>query len=221
MMDVRLLLRFSGVLLLAQPLSADGVTGAAGTLSDGNFTREQLPSTYVARSRSVQWRYVPPCPHSGEADDCTSGFPSLDRIDAVLDNYGAKTVFTSNTQVIVPSISFTCSGSILSWTFGGQWQGNTDSFTELQIWRGSEAGVYTIVGSTLINVTQGIPGEVELYHYPLTTPLSFEAGDVLGYFRFGSHLRLVFENVGSDHLLYFAEQDNAASQFTVNQQTDI
>ena len=83
-----------------------------------------------------------------------------------------------NTQVVVPSINFTCRGSILSWIVGGQWQGNTDSFTELQIWRGSEDGGYTIVGSTLINVTQGTPGELQLYHYPLTTPLSFEAGDV-------------------------------------------
>ena len=160
--------------------------------------------------------------HSGEAGDCTSGFPSLDRIDAVLGmrNYGAKYIPDTNVQVVIPSIYFTCSGRILSWTFGGQWIGNPNSFTELQIWRpDSEDRVYTKVGSTLINVTQGTREELELYRYNATTPLSFEAGDVLGFFRFASHLRVVYENVGSGHLLYFAQQNNAASQFTVNHWT--
>ena len=96
-------------------------------------------------------------------------------------------------------------------------------FTELQIWRpgsGDQDPVYTKVGSTIINVTEGTQGELQLYHYPLTTPLSFEAGDVLGYFRFASHLRLVFEDVGSGHLLYYVYQDNAATHFTDYQQFD-
>ena len=53
----------------------------------------------------------------------------------------------------------------------------------------------------------------ELYQYPLSSPLRFQAGDILGYF--GSQLRLQFENVGSGHLLYSRVQNSAASQLTV------
>ena len=150
--------------------------------------------------------------HLGDSD-CTSGFPSLDRIDAVLGKYGERIIPSTNVQVVIPSIYFSCSGRILSWTFGGEWRGNNSPFTELQIWRpgsGDQNPVYTKVGSTIINVTEGTQGELQLYHYPLTTPLSFEAGDVLGYFRFASHLRSVSEDVGSGHLVYFVFQNNAA-----------
>ena len=68
------------------------------------------------------------------AGQCASGFPSLDRIDAVL-NYGDLNEFGGNRQAIIPSTNFTCNGSIQSWVFGGRWGGSTDSLTELQIWR--------------------------------------------------------------------------------------
>ena len=103
----------------------------------------------------------------GQADDCTSGFTSVDRIDAVLGNYG--TVFISlpdfSAQVIVPDTTFTCNGSILSWTFGARWEGNSETLTELHIWRSSGDGSYTKVGSTTIMTEENTTG---LYQYPLS-----------------------------------------------------
>ena len=64
------------------------------------------------------------------------------------DNTGTLDV---NGQVLIPSVNFTCSGSIQSWVFGAQSEGDTDRYSELQIWRpGSEDGVYSKVGTTII-----------------------------------------------------------------------
>ena len=160
---------------------------------------------------------------TGQVDEYTSGFPSLDRIHAALGNYGSTTVFNDNVQAVIPSINFTCSGTILSWVFGALWVGNnTDSITELQIWRPNNGdGSYTRVGTTAINVIAG--SQNMLYRYYLSSPLPFQAGDILGYYWTGSHLRLIFETVGNGHLLYyyFHHQQSAASQtqFPVNDET--
>ena len=153
----------------------------------------------------------------GQADDCTSGFMSLDRMNAVLGNYDAEDLETGSeksVQAIVPGINFTCAGSILSWTLAAEWWDAAPALTELQIWRSSGDGSYTKVGSTTIMTEENTTG---FYQYPLSSPLPFQAGDILGYFR--SQLRLQFEDVGSGHLLYYNYQDNAASQFTVSDST--
>ena len=148
-----------------------------------------------------------------DADDCTSGFISLDRMHAVLGNYygGDVVDFDGAEQAIIPGINFTCSGNIESWTFGARWKQDTD-FIELQIWRpGSEDGSYTKVGNTTINVEE--EGQTDLYQYPLSSPLHFQAGDILGYYR---QMRLMAEDVGSGHHLYTTHMNSSASQFSVD-----
>ena len=133
-------------------------------------------------------------------------------MNAVLGNYDPlATVSETSVQGIIPGINFACAGSILSWTLAAEWWDAAPELTELQIWRSSGDGSYTKVGSTTIMTEENTTG---FYQYPLSSPLSFQAGDILGYFR--SQLRLQFENVGSGHLLYYREQDSAASQFTVS-----
>ena len=90
-------------------------------------------------------------------------------MDAVLGNYGRLAYSLSDRQVIFPGVNFTCSGSIQSWIFGALWNGNTASFTELQIWRSSGDGSYTKVGNA-INVTE--QNATGLYYYPLSSPYS-------------------------------------------------
>ena len=54
-----------------------------------------------------------------------------------------------------------------------------------------------------------------LYQYPLSSPLAFQAGDILGYFRGASsmsQLRLLSEDVGSGHLQHF--QNTAGNPVT-------
>ena len=150
--------------------------------------------------------------HAGQgSDDCTSGFISLDRMHAVLDSYGNVMDFDGVEQAIIPGINFTCSGSIESWTFGARWNKSTD-FIELQIWRpGSEDGSYTKVGSTAINVEE--EGQTDLYQYPLSSPLHFQAGDILGYYF---QMRLKFEKVGAGQPLYYTYPESPASQFSIH-----
>ena len=133
-------------------------------------------------------------------------------MNAVLDNYDPLvTGSVTSLQAIIPGINFTCAGSILSWTLAAEWWDDAPALTELQIWRSSGDGSYDKVGSTTIMTEENTTG---FYQYPLSSPLPFQAGDILGYFR--SQLRLQFENVGSGHLLHYNYQDSAASQFTVS-----
>ena len=134
-------------------------------------------------------------------------------MNAVLGNYGPDDLVTyqGSVQAIIPGINFTCSGTILSWTFAAEWQENAPALTELQIWRSSGDGSYTKVGSTTIMTEWSA---TRLYQYPLSSPLPFQAGDILGYFM--SQLKLQFENVGSGQLIYYHNQESASSHITVS-----
>ncbi|CAI8055764.1 hypothetical protein GBAR_LOCUS30409 [Geodia barretti] len=119
------------------------------------------------------------CMTEGDGDGCTRGFMSLDRMDRLLGNIGTRRV-ADNFQVIFPEVGFTCNGSIQSWVFGAEWVGQNSFFTELQIWRPTGDGAYTKVGYTTINTARS---NSELYEYPLSPPLAFQTGDVLGYYQ--------------------------------------
>ena len=138
----------------------------------------------------------------GQRDDCTSGFMSLERIRAVQEHRDLINLGDSNIYAIIPGINFTCSGNIHSWTFGAEWYGSNQSYTELQIWRSSGDGLdYTEVGRTTI-VTE--ENTTQLYKYPLSSPLSFQEGDILGYYqppKSRSQLGLKLQ-LGSGHELY-------------------
>ena len=136
-------------------------------------------------------------------------------MNAVLRNYGPDDLdmilYRGSFQAVIPGINFTCSGNILSWTFAAEWRENASALTELQIWRSSGDGSYTKVGSTTIMTEESTTG---LYQYPLSSPLPFQAGDILGYFM--SQLSLQFEDVRSGHLIYYLNQDSASSHTTVS-----
>ena len=150
---------------------------------------------------------------------------SVDRIDAVLGDYMHDDVIQSlsndNEQAIFPEINFTCNGSIRSWTFGARWERDSDTFTELQIWRSSGALSYTKVGSTTIMTEESTTG---VYQYPLSSPLPFQAGDILGYYQPAtnrSQLGLVHEVFKSGKPgCYVYDLDNAPSQFIVSGSTN-
>ena len=117
----------------------------------------------------------------------------MDRMSILLDNEGEVDP-GGHYQGIFPEVGFTCSGQLLGWVFGAQWEGNSASFTELQIWRPTSVdGIFTKVGNTTITTTES---SSDLYYYTLSSPLAFQAGDVLGYYQpssFKSQLRLLYE----------------------------
>ena len=130
---------------------------------------------------------------SGEREGCTEGFMSIDRMDILL-NGGGEVDPEGHYAVVLPEVQFTCNGRLLSWVFGAEWEGNSQSFTELQIWRPvGGKGVYNKVASTTIRTSENL---TQLYHYPLSSPLAFQAGDVLGYYQpsaSDSQLRILYE----------------------------
>lgn len=144
------------------------------------------------------------------ADECTEEFMSLDRMDAVLGLLGPIATAGGNNQEIYPYTRFTCNGSISSWTFGAQWFGSSSSI-ELQIWRTSDGRTYTKVGSTTITANKS---SSKLYQYPVSPPLPFVAGDILGYYQPDiqqSQLQLYFEENGRSQSGYYYTTSNASS----------
>ena len=144
-------------------------------------------------------------------------------MDAVLDNYGRVVYSSTDRQAIFPGVNFTCSGSIQSWIFGALWIGSTASFTELQIWRSSGDGSYIKVGNTTVNVTE--QNTTGVYYYPLSSPLPFQAGDILGYYQpnplgLTSQLALHVEEDGRGQLWYYYSPSSAASQLVVSESTN-
>ena len=120
-------------------------------------------------------------------------------MDELMGNIGGRTT-GDNYQGIFPEVGFTCNGSIKSWVFGGQWVGQNSFFIELQIWRPTgDDGVYTKVGNTTVVVER--MNSSDIYEYPLSPSLTFQSGDVLGYYQpspFQSQLRLLFELNGRE-----------------------
>ena len=115
-------------------------------------------------------------------------------------------------QGIFPEVGFTCSGSISGWVFGAQWVGQSDFFTELQIWRPTGDGQYTKVGNTTIMTERN---SSQIYYYTLSAPLEFQAGDVLGYHQPNprrTQLRVYFEEEGrGEQTGYYSFGTSAAS----------
>ena len=144
---------------------------------------------------------------------------SLDRIDALVGNLGNNFDANGNIQGIFPEVGFTCNGSIQSWVFGARYEVH-NQLIELQIWRPTGNGVYTKVGYTTI-----VANEVaNLYEARLSSPLAFQAGDVLGYYQpelSQTQLRLRFEEEGRDGQLayFYTGVTSPASELDVRSRT--
>ena len=87
------------------------------------------------------------------------------------------------------------------------------TYTELQIWRSSGDGSYTKVRNTTIMTEENT---TQLYEYPLSSPLPFQEGDILGYYLLSlsrSQLGLKLE-LGYGHKLHYKETAFEDDSFT-------
>ena len=120
-------------------------------------------------------------------------------MDELLGNIGIRIREGGNYQGIFPDVSFICSGSIKSWVFGAEWGGG-NLFPDLQIWRPTgDDGVYIKVGNTTVMANSINSSGIS--EYSLSSPLAFQAGDVLGYYQpriYLSQLKLLLEQNGRD-----------------------
>ena len=106
---------------------------------------------------------------------------------------------------VVPGLNFTCSGTITSLLLGVDVRtvdGNRVEYPEVQIWR--RTGQFPIVGTRFsrikranIVVTSGNSSSDGVLQYNLTTPISFQSGDVLGMYQHAENdsvVRLFYVN---------------------------
>jgi len=113
--------------------------------------------------------------------NCTSRFTTREAVEAA----AADTLVNRDKQQrIIPNINFTCDGAITKWIVLGRWNasGSQSLYPDLQIWRSSGDNMFTKIGNTTLRV-EGGSDTVTYYEYNLTTPLNFQAGDVLGIFQ--------------------------------------
>ena len=114
----------------------------------------------------------------GQADGCTSGFPSIERMERVIDNQIAGAVW--NQSAIFPGTSFNCTGIIQNLTFGANLLNGT-IFPEFQLWnpRGNNNSYDFVKRITFNESNQILP-----FIYQLNgTSILFEEGDVLGFYQ--------------------------------------
>ena len=111
---------------------------------------------------------------TGQTSDCTAEFPNLLYIDRVIGNTVLRT--EEKRQVLIPDIYFTCNGSLTRWIIGASWRGMMYTSTELQIWRQVSPQEY-------VKVNVYVDSENASEVYEIETSLSFQEGDILGYFQ--------------------------------------
>ena len=116
----------------------------------------------------------------GQADGCTSGFPSIERMERVRENQIAGV--TWNQSAIFPDTSFNCTtGTIRNLTFGAINRSSGTVFPELQLWRPrGNSSNYDFVRRITFNKSNQISSLI----YQLNgTSIPFEEGDVLGFYQ--------------------------------------
>ena len=117
----------------------------------------------------------------GQADDCTNGFMSVERMNQVVDNYSPVSPW--NEQIIAPGAAFTCNGSIKTLMFGAFWRGDSrPKLPEFQIWRPVNENVYELVDNATYTIPQS---SIVFYQYSPaeTTTLHFQSGDIFGFYQ--------------------------------------
>jgi len=114
-------------------------------------------------------------------------------------------------QRIIPSINFTCSGSITKWIVAAKWEsgGGHTYFPELQIWRAGSLFYYKVGSSTFSATSEN---QSNVYEHIPSSPLPFREGDFLGIFqpdRDTSRLRAYYiDKIGPPNYYYDPDSDN-------------
>ena len=144
---------------------------------------------------------------STDPPGCGCGFMSAERVYALLGipelNTGYINEFDGQ-QLIFPDITFACSGVVVKWIVGGEWNGGRNN-PEVQIWRLSGGSTYEKIHSTLVLVTNEENDQV--YEVVVDPPLSFQHGDILGLFQpdRGTGLQVEYDSAGDSVYYYNSE----------------
>ena len=91
-------------------------------------------------------------------------------------------VYMYGRQLIIPSMTFTSSGSVVRWTFAARYRASATQYLELQVWRENTTGTYVNVSNTS-NMEPAQTAYLNVYEYVQDPPLQVLAGDVLGIYQ--------------------------------------
>ena len=120
---------------------------------------------------------------------CTSGFMDLDLL-----RKRAEKVFSGAMNedslddrfILLTGNSFSCNGTMTDLLLVGAVRTGMmrDEYPEIQIYRNTGGGnTYTMQGSETIELAEGDFSPDGVLQYTLTTPISFQSGDVLGVYQ--------------------------------------
>lgn len=143
--------------------------------------------------RLIVMATLPPLAHAECSPDCqgncTRGFMDQNRLISLAALVGDVEYSSGETRVI-PGLSFTSDGSVLSWVFAARSEDLEPERTELphiQIWRPVDTWKretpmqYELVDSTEEHrVTPEVTNRYNVYRYRLRPPMTVRAGDVVG-----------------------------------------
>ena len=121
---------------------------------------------------------------------CTRGFMELDllykRASTSSGSVSMNFLGVDAQLCIVPDVSFSCSGNIIGLLLGATIKGTIGRtlYPEIQVWRRNSNKLnYTRLASQEIRLNPGDFSPDGVLQYNLTTPISFQSGDVLGVYQ--------------------------------------
>ena len=144
---------------------------------------------------------------------CTSGFMELDllrrraeKISGVSSSAGGG---LDDEFRLTPGESFSCSGTMTGLFLVGAVRTGRgrDEYPEIQIWRNTGGNTYTRQGSEEITLNPGDFSPDGVLQYNLTTPISYQSGDVLG----------VYQPDQSDSVVRVYYDSNASNTYRVSE----
>ena len=114
---------------------------------------------------------------------------------------------------VLPSMNFSCSGTISKWTFVAWKQRNGDQYPRFQLWRPNGTEGYERVhelSTNRVSLTAQRNSRLTIAEYVSAVPIPFEPGDVLGVYQFGnSRLSMIHVDVpaGFGHVNFVRNTD--------------
>ena len=161
---------------------------------------------------------------------CTSGFMELDLLRQraeKITNGGMNDDSLDNNFILLPGDSFSCSGTMTGLLFVGTYRTGKDRtlYPEIQIYRNTGGGnTYTRQGSETIELAEGDFSPDGVLQYNLTTPISFQSGDVLGVYQPDqsvSVVRVYYRQLQGTTVTIYRNSDSPMSSISLNDLTTV
>ena len=153
-------------------------------------------------------------------ESCTKGFMDYDllveKAEQIGENMGKgdldKNKLKDNKVSIMPSLEFTCSGTITGFLLGVDVRTNKDQYPAIWLWNKTDETTYTRVDDSSVEIILG-PSNFStdgVYQFSLSTPLQFTANQVLGIYQPGgaSVVRFYYQDYNGQKIYEISNNDD-------------